>query len=176
MFADKLKNTFSEIDSNGFDNTYKNKVDFINNKIYENNYSNKNVIQFTLKELNEVIQKLNNSKSIDPSGINNFIIKKLTKNSRLGLLKLYNKCLIENQIPAEWKTAEITMLHKKANDKSDFNNYRPISKSLAKLFEKLISVRLNNFLKENNLIVKHQSGFRQNRLTRDTTFFIYLKK
>jgi hypothetical protein len=68
----------------------------------------------------------------------------------LGLLKLYNKCLVENQIP--WKTAEITMLPKKANDKSDFNNYRPISKtpSLAKLFEKLISERLNIFLKENN--------------------------
>jgi hypothetical protein len=94
----------------------------------------------------------------------------------LGLLKLYNKCLVENQIP--WKTAEITMLPKKANDKSDFNNYRPISKtpSLAKLFEKLISERLNIFLKENNLIVKHQSGFRQNRQTRDILYFIYHKK
>ena len=53
-----------------------------------------------------MIKKFNNSKSNDPSGLNNFIIKKLTKNSKLGLLKLYNKFLIENQIPAEWKTAE----------------------------------------------------------------------
>ena len=92
-----------------------------------------------------MIKKFNNSKwSNDPSGIYNFIIKKFTKNSKLGLLKLYKKFLIENQIPAEWKTAEISMLPKKANDKNDFNNYRPISPpSLAKLFEKLISVRLN---------------------------------
>jgi hypothetical protein len=85
--------------------------------------------------------------------------------------------LVENQIPSEWKTAEITMLPKKANDKSDFNNYRPISKtpSLAKLFEKLISARLNIFLKENNLIVKHQSGFRQNRQTRDNIFHLSQK-
>lgn len=90
-----------------------------------------------------MIKKFNNSKSNDPSGIYNFIIKIL--NSKLGLLKLYKKFLIENQIPAEWKTAEISMLPKKANDKNDFNNYRPISPpSLAKLFEKLISVRLNS--------------------------------
>jgi hypothetical protein len=35
-------------------------------------------------------------------------------NSRKGLLQLYNKCLTDSSIPSEWKTAEITMLPKKA--------------------------------------------------------------
>ena len=106
-----------------------------------------------MSELVLCIKKLNNSKSNDPTGINNFILKKLPQNSLQGLLKLYNKCLTENSMPSEWKTAEITMIPKKANDKSDYNNYRPISKTpcLAKLFERLIAVRLNEFVKKNNI-------------------------
>ena len=45
--------------------------EFINNKMYENNYTNKEVIPFTIDELNYAIKNLNNSKSNDPTGINN---------------------------------------------------------------------------------------------------------
>jgi hypothetical protein len=162
----------------GFDNEFKIKVDeFINNKSFDNVYTNKQAVPFTLHELNVAIRKLNNSKSNDPIGINNFIIKKLNLNSRKGLLQLYNKCLTENSIPSEWKTAEITMLPKKANDKTDINNYRSISKtpSLAKLFERLISARLNAFLKKNKILISCQSGFRQNRQTRDNIFHLTQK-
>ena len=40
------------------------------------------------------------------------------------------------------------------------NNYRPISllSPLAKVFEKLISIRLNKFLKENNILADQQLG------------------
>ena len=178
LFAEKLKNTFNETDTMGFDNEFKIKVDeFINNKSFDNVYTNKQAVPFTLHELNVAIKKLNNSKSNDPIGINNFIIKKLNLNSRKGLLQLYNKCLTDNSIPSEWKTAEITMLPKKANDKTDINNYRPISKtpSLAKLFERLISARLNAFLKKNKILISCQSGFRQNRQTRDNIFHLTQK-
>ena len=69
------------------------------------------------------------------------------------------------------------MIPKKLNDKSDYNNYRPISKTpcLAKLFERLIAVRLNDFLKKNNILIKYQSGFRQNRSTRDNIFHLTQK-
>jgi hypothetical protein len=66
---------------------------------------------------------------------------------------------------------------KKANDKTDINNYRPISKnpSLAKLFERLISARLNAFLKKNKILISCQSGFRQNRQTRENIFHLTQK-
>jgi hypothetical protein len=54
-----------------------------------------------MSELVLCIKKLNNSKSNDPTGINNFILKKLPQNSLQGLLKLYNKCLTENSMPSE---------------------------------------------------------------------------
>jgi hypothetical protein len=68
-------------------------------------------------ELTKAIKKLNNLKSIDSTGFSNFIIKKLPINSRNGLLKLFNQCLLDNELPDEWKTAELTMLPKKSNNK-----------------------------------------------------------
>ena len=47
------------------------------------------------------------------------------------------------------------------------NNYRPISllSPLAKVFEKLISIRLNKFLEENSILADQQLGFRKDHST-----------
>jgi hypothetical protein len=65
----------------------------------------------------------------------------------------------------------------KANNKTDINNYRPINKtkSLVKLFERLISGKLNTFLKKNKILISCQFGFRQNRQTRDNIFHLSQK-
>ena len=46
---------------------------------------------------------------------------------------------------------------------------------LAKLIERIISIRLWDFLKENNIIISCQSGFRQNRKTKDYIFHLSQK-
>ena len=45
------------------------------------------------------------------------------------------------------------------------NNYRPISllSPLAKVFEKLKSIRLTKFLKDNNILADQQLGFRKGK-------------
>ncbi len=93
------------------------------------------------------------------------------------MLNLFNQCLVDNELPDEWKTAEVTMLHKKEKNKKDINNYRPISKTpcVAKLLERIISVRLWDFLKEKKIIISCQSGFRQNRQTKDNIFHLTQK-
>ena len=47
------------------------------------------------------------------------------------------------------------------------NNYRPISllSPLAKVFEKLISIRLIKFLEDNNILADQQLGFRKGHST-----------
>ena len=52
----------------------------------------------------------------------------------------------------------------KNGDKTEPDNYRPISllSCISKLFEKLIFKRISNFAAKNNLIDKHQFGFRSN--------------
>ena len=57
--------------------------------------------------------------------------------------------------------ANITPVHKK-NDKQIISNYRPISllPILAKVFERIIFKNLYNYLTDNKLLTKNQSGFR----------------
>ena len=45
-----------------------------------------------------------------------------------------------------------------------FSNYRPISllPSISKIFEKIILEQITTYLDTNNLILKHQYGFRKN--------------
>ncbi len=133
LFADKLKSTFNETDTLDFDMMHRDRInEIINNKLFEDNYENKEVIPITIVELTQAIKKLNNSKSTDTTGFSNFIIKKLPMNSRQGLLNLFNKCLIDNELPSEWKTAEVTMLPKNnKNNKKDINNYRPMAIQVA---------------------------------------------
>ena len=52
-------------------------------------------------------------------------------------------------------------MHKK-NDKQIISNYRPISllPILAKVFERIIFKNLYNYLTDNKLLTKNQSGFR----------------
>ena len=72
------------------------------------------------------------------------------------------------QFPAELKHAKVTPLHKAGKEKDDFNNYRPITVfniCCCQLFERLIYNQFYSYLVTNNLLSKHQSGFRQHQLT-----------
>ena len=83
------------------------------------------------------------------------------------------QCITEMRIPDTWKRSTITMLSKKNTDNSDPKNYRPIS--ITRLFERIILARLKEFLKENNIIITPQSGFRAYRQTKDNLLFISQK-
>ena len=60
-------------------------------------------------------------------------------------------------------------LHKGGN-KHDLNNYRPISllPTPVKLFEKIVCIKLTNFLETNKLFSVDQGGFRREKSTFDT--------
>ena len=72
----------------------------------------------------------------------------------------------EGTFPDKLKTAKIIPLHK-GGQKSNPSNYRPISllPQFGKLFEKVIKQRIIDFLDENNIISKHQYGFRKSHST-----------
>ena len=63
--------------------------------------------------------------------------------------------------PSQWKLANVTPVHKK-KDKQTVSNYRPISllPIFNKIFERIVFKNVYNFLIKNNLITRHQSGFR----------------
>ena len=64
----------------------------------------------------------------------------------------------------EWKNARVTPLYKNTGKRNDPSNYRPISviPVVAKVFERIIydQLYMYEYLANNNLLFKHQSGFR----------------
>ena len=83
------------------------------------------------------------------------------------VMNLINLTIKKNNLPRNWKCSVISMIPKKEANSSNPKDYRPISLTscLAKISEKMIGIKLKNFLKENNIIIKQQSGFRNNRST-----------
>ena len=79
------------------------------------------------------------------------------------LAHFFNICFKKECFPNFLKIAKILPLYKNG-DKTKPDNYRPISllSCITKLLEKLIFKRISNFAAKNNLIDKHQFGFRSN--------------
>ena len=78
------------------------------------------------------------------------------------LCKLFNLAITQGIYPNALKLAEVIPIYKKGNV-NNINNYRPISilSQFNKIFEKLISCGLTQFLKKFNLLSDHQFGFRK---------------
>ena len=77
-----------------------------------------------------------------------------------------NQSFLMGVFPDQMKIAKIVPVFK-AGNKKILNNYRPISilPAFSKILEKLVSIRLINFLESQNILYKHQYGFRQNYST-----------
>ena len=93
------------------------------------------------------------------------------------LVEIINECLKTGTVPTKWKTSIIKMIPKKSDDKHNIDSYRPISVTpcAMRLFERVLLERLKNHLKNNNILIKQQSGFREKRSTRDNLFFLTQK-
>ena len=79
---------------------------------------------------------------------------------------LINLSLETGFVPKELKIAKIVPVFKDG-DCHDFNNYRPISllSSFSKLFEKIVAKQLLRYLHINDILYKHQYGFRAGHST-----------
>ena len=75
--------------------------------------------------------------------------------------------------PTLWKTAKVIPLFK-PGEKSDYNNYRPISllPIFSKVMEKHVKSTFEEFLKFNNLLSKQQFGFKKAHSTSDALLCI----
>jgi hypothetical protein len=78
------------------------------------------------------------------------------------LMILISYSISNGVFPDKLKQAKVIPCYK-SGDSTLCSNYRPISilNIFSKIFEKVISVRLNDFINKNDLIYPHQYGFRQ---------------
>ena len=106
----------------------------------------------------------NNKSGIDIFRIN--LIKCVKNEIVQGLTMIINKSISEGIVPDLLKTAKIIPVYKK-DDAFLPSNYRPISlpSIFDKRLEKIICVRLKQFLTKHNILYKYQFGFRENHST-----------
>ena len=86
------------------------------------------------------------------------------KELSIPLCHIFNKSLECGKIPEEWKTAEITAIHKKGS-KNEPGNYRPVSLTcvLCKVLESIIRDAIVEHFAQYKLYAKCQHGFRNKR-------------
>ena len=128
----------------------------------------------TPSEVFELIKSLVVRKGIRTNDINTNCIKLANCVLAPIISNIFNLAIISGEFPDELKIAEVKAIYKKG-DPLDCSNYRPISllSQFAKIFEKLIHVRLYNYLKKYNLLSPHQFGFQQNSSTSHAICDIY---
>ena len=80
-----------------------------------------------------------------------------------SLCKLINFCIEKQTFPTKWKVGKVTPIYEGQGNRDDKNNYRPttVLPLLSKLLEKHICDHLCDFLEENALLHRFQSGFRK---------------
>jgi hypothetical protein len=125
----------------------------------------------TIKEIKTVIKALKNNKASSDDLIINEMLKYGAEVLLPGMAKIFNLVLDTSCFPHQWNTTFQVPLFK-SGDPLDCNNYRGISVTscLGKLFNSILSKRLNSFLDEYGKISKYQAAFRNNHSTLDHMF------
>ena len=126
----------------------------------------------TLKEILNVIDKLNINKPLGPSNIPAWALKDGKMELAEPLCFLFNQFITEGIFPSSLKKAKVTPLYKKGCPE-DPNNYRPISVTgaLAKIFETLLRDQIDAFLLSNSLISNCQYGYKKKTSTQDALLY-----
>lgn len=112
------------------------------------------------KEILNIISSLKNHKSPGVDNITAETLKEISTEIASPLSFLMNKILETGICPPEFKIAIIKPVFKRG-DREIVSNYRPISliTNFTKIFEKIIKVRIESFIKKYNLISGRQYGF-----------------
>ena len=120
-------------------------------------------------ELRSLINALPNKNSSGHDNINNVLLKQIKDSVVNPMTICVNKSLSEGLFPQVMKLADVCPLFK-SKDRSETNNYRPISLllTLSKLLEKIICEKVYTFLDNTNQIYVSQYGFRSGNSCENT--------
>ena len=114
----------------------------------------------TAEILLKKLQELKPGKSPGKDGWHPVFLKSIADLIAAPLAKLFQKSLDEGYVPAEWRMACITAIHKK-DAKDICGNYRPVSITsiICKLMESIVRDQIVQHMATNNLFSKKQHGF-----------------
>ena len=116
----------------------------------------------TANDVYNMIKNLSHSNACGDDGITSRLIKCAGFSICHPLTHIFNLSISTNTFLSPWKTSIFVPLFKDG-DRSESNNYRPISllPVVSKLLERLIHDQVYHYLQSNSFFVDQQSGFRK---------------
>ena len=135
---------------------------FLRNHVQETFFSQMVEENEVLKQIQALkIKKSPGHDDIKPSIIKasySFLVKPLTY--------IYNLSFYSGVVPDIWKIAKVIPIFK-SGDRSDTNNYRPISllSCFEKIMERLLAKRILSFVRKHKILYRLQFGFREGHST-----------
>ncbi|KAM0734035.1 putative RNA-directed DNA polymerase from transposon X-element [Formica fusca] len=139
--------------------------DLIRNKV-ENIEDYKQEI-ISPKEINNIIKKLPSLKAPGKDGIQNIVLKNISRKALVQLMYITNAIIKLGYFPQEWKKAIVIPILKPRKDPTKPSSYRPISllSSISKVVEKVILNKIRKHEAQNNITIDEQFGFREKHNT-----------
>ena len=121
-------------------------------------------ITITREDIQRRLEKINVNKSCGPDNIHPFVLQSTAKAVSIPLKHIFTNSVCKGECPTDWKSANVTPIHKKG-DRTLPTNYRPVSltSQVCKVLESIVREHLLGHLKRNNIISDKQHGFRQGR-------------
>ena len=120
-----------------------------------------NVQHTSITEVLKLLGKLSPNNATGLDYISCRLLKEAGPIIATSLTCIINKAIDTGLVPSRWKMAKVFPLYKK-NDRTDAQNYRPISvlPAISKICEMVVYDQLYGYLNSNGLLTKNQSGFR----------------
>ena len=142
------------------------KIDPAPNPLLEGDYEvNKRKARFSFRtievqEIRDAFATVTTAKSFGTDNISSYFLKLALPFIENSLAFLFNTSIETSRFPDSWKVARVTPIFKEG-DKAEKSNYRPISvlPVISRLFEKLVTNQLYQYMNDNGHFSPGQSGF-----------------
>ena len=121
-------------------------------------------LKVSRQEVQSRLEKLNTNKSCGPDDIHPRLLQETAKAVSIPLEIIFNLSLNSGECPTDWRTANVTPIHKKGS-RTDPGNYRPVSltSQVCKVLEAIVRKHIIGHLESNNILSDKQHGFREGR-------------
>ena len=110
-------------------------------------------------EVQKRLQKLNVNKTSGPDSIHLRVLQEMSRATSVPLEKIFKLSLESGECPDDWRSANVTYIHKKG-DRTNPSNYRPVSltSQVSKVLESIVRKHILQHLDANNILNDKQHG------------------
>ena len=123
-------------------------------------------LDISVEGVRKLLSELRVNKASGPDNIPNRVLRELADELAPALHLIFTQSLSSNQLPSDWRNANISPIFKKG-DRHVASNYRPVSLTsvCCKMLEHIVLKHIRNHLDNHGILNKRQHGFRRKHST-----------